>query len=136
MDTWEAGSDLDVMGVRLRMSVPAHATGGEYSVVEQLEPPGAGSPPHTNSREDIVIAVVEGDVDVYLPDGTVRLTPGTSISVPRNTKHWTRNAGSTESRSLYTFLPGGFEGFFLEIARLGMDPDLEKVAQPLGMGRR
>ncbi len=129
MDTWEAGSELEVMGVKVRMSVPAHATGGDYSVVEQLEPPGAGSPPHANSREDIVIAVVEGDVDVYLPDGTVRLTPGLSISVPRNTKHWTRNAGTTVSRSLYTFVPGGFEGFFVEVARLGMNPDLEQVAE-------
>ena len=129
MDTWKAGSDLEVMGVRLRMCVPTHAANGDYSVVEQIEPPGAGSPPHANSREDIVIAVVEGDVDVYLPDRTVRLTPGTSISVPRNTKHWTRNAGSTDSRSLYTFVPGGFEGFFVEVALLGMNPDLEQVAQ-------
>lgn len=128
MNTWEADSELEVMGVRLRMSLPAHATGGDYSVVEQLEPPGAGSPPHANSREDI-IAVLDGDVDVYLPDTTVRLTPGTSISVPRNTRHWTRNAGSTQSRSLYTFMPCGFEGFFVEVAGLGPNPDLEQVAR-------
>lgn len=129
MNTWEPGSELRLLGVRLRMRIPAHATGGDYSVVEQLEPPGTGSPPHANSREDIVIAVLEGEVDVYLPGRTVRLTSGASVSVPRNTKHWTRNAGSTESRSLYTFVPGGFENFFVEAAGLGPDPDLEQIAK-------
>lgn len=129
MNSSEPGSDLRLLGVRLRVRVPAGATGGDYSVVEQLEPPGAGSPPHANSREDIVIAVLEGDVDVHLPGRTVHLTPGTSVSVPRNTKHWTRNAGSTESRLLYTFVPGGFENFFAEAAALGPDPDLEQIAE-------
>jgi ketosteroid isomerase-like protein/quercetin dioxygenase-like cupin family protein len=124
----EAGSELDVMGVKLRVVLPAGATKGAYSVVEQLDRPGGGSPPHANSREDIVIAILEGNVDVRLPGTTVSLKPGQSISVPRNTRHWTRNTGPGPSRTLYTFLPGGFEGFFVDVARLGADPDLERVA--------
>ena len=124
----KATSELDVMGVRLRVVVASDTTGGAYSVVEQLDRPGGGSPPHANSREDIAIAILDGNVDVHLPDATVSLAPGQSISVPRNTRHWTRNTGSGRSRTLYTFLPGGFEGFFVEVAGLGADPDLEQVA--------
>ncbi|MGH7427034.1 MAG: DUF4440 domain-containing protein [Candidatus Methylomirabilaceae bacterium] len=128
MDKRKVGSELDVMGVRLRVIVSSDATSGTYSVVEQLDRPGAGSPPHANGREDIIIGVVEGDVEVHLPDGPVSLAAGKSISVPRNTKHWTRNAGSGQSRTLYTFVPGGFEAFFVEVADLGTTPDLEQVA--------
>ena len=124
----EASSELDVMGVRLRVVVPSSETKGAYSVVEQLDRPGGGSPPHTNSREDIVIAILEGNVEVRLPHTTVSLAPGQSVSVPRNTRHWTRNTGSGPSRTLYTFFPGGFEDFFVDVARLGVDPDLERVA--------
>jgi uncharacterized protein (TIGR02246 family) len=125
----QAGSALEVLGVRMRVTVFSDATGGTFSVVEQLDRPGGGSPPHLNSREDIVIAVVAGQVDVHLPGKTVSLAPGQSTSVPRNTRHWTRNTGSGESRTLYTFIPGGFEGFFAEVDRMGVDPDLEQVAR-------
>ena len=129
MDEWEAGSQMDVMGVKLRIAVPSDSTAGAYSMVEQIDRPGAGSPPHANSKESIVISVVEGRVEVAHLDGSVSLRPGESISVPPGTLHWTRNAGEVPSTTLYTFVPGGFEGFFFEAAKLGSTPDPERVAK-------
>lgn len=120
---------MEVTGVTLRIVATSDTSGGAYSVVEQLDRPGGGSPPHTNSREDIVIAAVEGTVEVRLPDRVVELSPGQSISVPRNTRHWTRNISSTPSRTLYTFVPGGFEDFFIEAAALGATPHLDQIAK-------
>jgi quercetin dioxygenase-like cupin family protein len=132
MGEGEAASQIDVMGVTLRITVPSDSTAGAYSIVEQIDRPGAGSPPHANSKESIVIAVVEGRVEVALHDGSVSLGPGESVSVPSGTRHWTRNAGEYPSTTLYTFVPGGFEGFFIEAAKLGSTPDLEQVAKLAG----
>jgi hypothetical protein len=76
--------------------------------------------------------VVKGRVEVAIPDGSVSLAPGESISVSPGTRHWTRNAGEDSSAALYTFVPGGFEGFFVEAAKLGTTPDLEQVAKLAG----
>lgn len=129
MGTAQRGAELEVTGVTVRLMATSDETGGAYSVIEQVDRPGGGAPPHANTREDIVMAVVEGTLEVRLPNGTVELSPGQSISVPRGTRHWTRNTGSGPAKTLYTFVPGGFEGFFVDAAALGSTPDLDQIAK-------
>jgi hypothetical protein len=59
----------------------------------------------------------------------VKLGPGESISLPRESRHSTRNVGSAPSRTLFTFVPGGFERFFVEVAALGEAQNLDRVAE-------
>ena len=61
----------------------------------------------------------------------MKLGPGESISPPRGVRHSTRNVGSVPSRTLFTFVPGGFERFFVEVAALGEGgaQDMDRVAE-------
>ena len=135
--TPEAGSpsttraQLDVLGSKITVRVPSEDTGGAYSIVEEIDEPAAGGPPHANTRETLAITVVEGDLEVVLPDRSVKLSPGESISPARGVRHSTRNVGSAPSRTLVTFVPGGFERFFVEVAALGEGGarDLDRVAE-------
>jgi quercetin dioxygenase-like cupin family protein len=125
----QARPELDVLGRAIRIAVGSEVTGGSYAIVEEEDRSGRGSPPHANYREDITVTAVQGRVEVALPEGTVSLEPGRSVHVPRGTRHWTRNLGSEASKTLYTFVPGGFEAWFTEVAALGPAPDLEQVAR-------
>ncbi len=129
MDQRSTAGQMELLGATILVVTSAADTGGAYSIVEQLDPPGGGSRPHANTREDIIIAVVNGTVEVHLPDGTIELSAGRSVPVPRKTRHWVRNTGPEPSRTLYTFVPGGFERFFMEAAALGPAPDLDRVAK-------
>lgn len=122
---------MNVLESKITVRVPSEDTGGAYSIVEEIDEPAAGGPPHANTRETLAITVVEGDLEVVLPGRSVKLSPGESISVPRGVRHSTRNVGSAPSRTLFTFVPGGFEQFFVEVAALGEGGarDLDRVAE-------
>ncbi len=124
-------AQLDVLGSKITVLVTSEDVGGAYSIVEEIDEPGVGSPPHANTRETLAITVVEGDLEVRLPGRSVKLGPGESISLPREGRHSTRNVGSAPSRTLFTFVPGGFERFFVEVAALGEGgaQDLDRVAE-------
>lgn len=128
MATTQRGTELDVTGATVRVMAASDETAGAYAMIEQIDRPGAGSPPHANTREDIVITVIEGTVEMALPNETVELAAGHSVSVPRGTRHWTRNTGAGPSKVLFTFVPGGFERFFVDVAALGPSPDLDRIA--------
>jgi quercetin dioxygenase-like cupin family protein len=121
--------EFEVMGLTIRIVASSEDTGGAYAITEDVYRPGKGSPPHANTREDITVTAVQGRVEVALPDGPVSLDAGGSLHIPRGTRHWVRNAGSQPSKALYTFVPGGFEGFLTEVAALGVAPDLDQVAK-------
>lgn len=125
------GAQLNVLESKITVRVPSEDTGGAYSIIEEIDEPAAGGPPHANTRETLAITVVEGDLEVVLPGRSVKLSPGESISLPRGVRHSTRNVGSAPSRTLFTFVPGGFEQFFVEVAALGEGGarDLDRVAE-------
>ena len=127
-----AQPQLNVLGSKVTVKVPSEETGDAYALSKSLDPTGASSPPHDNTRETLTITAVEGDVEVSLPERSVRLGPGESLTISPGTRHATRNTHSAPSRTLYTFVPGGFERFFGEVAALGDAPSLDRVAQIAG----
>ncbi len=54
------------MGVMVTVKVKAEDTGGAYSVFEDLIPPSAGPVPHTHTKEDETIFVIEGELRAWL----------------------------------------------------------------------
>jgi quercetin dioxygenase-like cupin family protein len=126
----QEGIEFEVLDARatIRVAATSGETGGSYAIIEQVDQPGRSTPPHANTREDITITPVRGQIEVVLPHGTFSLSPGRSMHIPRGTTHWVRNIGSEPSGTLYTFVPGGFEGFFSEVAALGPAPEAEQVA--------
>ncbi|MEM7414619.1 MAG: cupin domain-containing protein [Gemmatimonadota bacterium] len=91
-------------------------TGGSYFALEATVPPGAGPPPHVQTREEEGFYVIEGTV-TFWPDGEeIVAGPGTFLHVPRGVVHHFRNDGDVPARMLIWFAPAGIEEMFSAMA--------------------
>jgi len=85
------------------------------SVFEEL-PPMVDTPAHVHSREDELFLSLEGDHIIELDGEQHRIGPGESVFAPRGVPHAQRRVVPREGRLLIVTTPGGFEGFFRELA--------------------
>ena len=81
--------------------------------------PGILIPPHTHSREDELLYVLEGDMTVELGDDIYRAPLGAVVWRPRGQRHALWNSADRAVRYFEVITPGGnFEAFSHEVARL------------------
>ncbi len=123
---------LGAIGVRFMVS--AEESGGGFALVEHpMAPRALAAPLHRHSREDEYSYVLEGRVGALLGDEVVYGEPGDLIFKPRGQWHTFWNAGDEPARLLEFVSPGGFEGYFQELAGLPAGPpDLERIAEIAG----
>src|SRR5919107_3174178 len=110
----EGGDSVWLGGDRITVKLTSEDTGGVYSIAEEISPPQGGPPPHTNRGEDVVLYVLEGEVEFVLGEDTIPASADSCVYAPRGTLHTYKNVGTSSSRVLVVFSPGGFEKFFLE----------------------
>ena len=74
---------------------------------------------------------MSGDVEFWLNGERMVRGPGQTAFVPRGTAHTFRVLGHQPSRHLTILTPGGFEGFFAEMAAGGyrIPEDMGAVAE-------
>ena len=92
-------------------------TDGTFAQWEVVVGPGGGPVPHSHSRENESIFVLEGQVTIHVGQDSVVATKGSYISLPRHVPHWFRNESAAEARLLFTIAPAGLERFFFECGR-------------------
>jgi quercetin dioxygenase-like cupin family protein len=121
---------LEWLGVRYKTILPAFETGGGMSIVDSLSPTGSGPPRHVHDREDETFVVLSGECEFWLDGNTFTRGPGESTFIPRGREHTFRVVGGQPSRHLLILTPGGFEGFFAEMAQgnFRIPEDMEQVA--------
>jgi mannose-6-phosphate isomerase-like protein (cupin superfamily) len=113
-------------------------TDGAYTLFETRTPPGGGTPPHIQYREEEAFFILEGVYTFQLGDQTMELEPGEFVLVPRGLPHMFTNKGSVPARMLVMNSPGGIhEQFFAEIGEpiadlsaplpLSGPPDVAKI---------
>ncbi len=105
---------LDWNGTTYRVLLSTADSGGAMCIVESTSPARSGPPRHVHRAEDEAFVVLSGEMQVGLAGRTVRLGPGGSAFVPRGVEHTFR--ALSECRHLVILTPGGFEGFFAEMA--------------------
>jgi quercetin dioxygenase-like cupin family protein len=110
----DGGDSVWLVGDRITVKLTSEDTGGVYSLAEEISPPQGGPPPHIHRREDEVLYVLEGEVEFLLGEDTITADSGSCVHVPRGALHTFKNVGTSPSRVLVFFSPGGFEKFFLE----------------------
>ncbi|MCC6145252.1 MAG: cupin domain-containing protein [Candidatus Hydrogenedentes bacterium] len=112
------GQLLTVLGERVSLKVPGSAVGGRFSLVQIECPPGSGPPLHVHSREDEMFYVLKGRLEIRCGSDTLIAEAGDTAVLPVGVPHTFRNCGNEVAEVLVTMVPGGFEGFFLDIDRL------------------
>ena len=131
-----AGRTFAMLGTTMRLIAPAAATGGRYTVLEQVTPPGWGPPRHIHSREDEIFYILEGTYELHVGEEHRTVSAGASAVLPRNIPHGFRNIASTPGRLLCIIAPGGFEDYFLAVANCSPPPSpaqLLELARPFGL---
>jgi len=130
MNATGQGRVLHAFGEEVTILLDATQTGGQFTLVTTLTPPGGGPPPHLHENEDELLYVLEGRVS-FLADGKWTETgPGASVFAPRKSVHTFKNVGDRPSKLLVHVTPSGFENFFAaaaaDFARPG-GPDMQRV---------
>lgn len=61
---------------------------------QELMQPGTSETPHLHRRARQVFYVLEGELTLRMPEGTLRARPRQAIHVPPGRPHWVRNDGT------------------------------------------
>jgi len=115
-DVVKGPETIEWAGVTFRTILETEATGGRMSIVDSVAPPKFGPPRHIHHEEDETFVVLSGEIEVWLAGATIIVGPGESAFVPRGTEHTFRVIGDRPCRHLVILTPGGFEGFFADMA--------------------
>jgi quercetin dioxygenase-like cupin family protein len=104
-------------------------TGGAVLAQVGIMNPGILNPPHTHSREDELLYILEGDMTVEIGNVVHAAPRGTTVWLPRGIRHATWNSSERSARYFEVITPAVFEGWFHELGRLlaGGGLSLEKV---------
>jgi quercetin dioxygenase-like cupin family protein len=112
------GEKLNIAGSPIFHKVKSRDTNGVFSVMEFVTPPGKGVALHVHEREDELVYLLEGEIEVTLGDQKMKAVPGVMALLPRGIPHGFTNVGNKPSRLLDTILPGQFDNYFVELAGL------------------
>ena len=100
-------------------------TGGRYSLIDMLVPPGGGPPPHRHDFEEM-FSVLDGEIELTFRCTTQRAGAGTVVNIPANAPHAFRNVSDRPAHLLCLCTPPGQEDFFLAVG----DPLESRTAAP------
>ena len=116
-------------GTQYRTILGTAETGGAMSIVHSEAEPFTGPPTHVHDHEDEIFIVLDGEMVFDVAGRRFSRGPMGTAFVPRGTPHSFRT-GAGGARGLTVLTPGGFEGFFAEMAQGGfrMPQDLARVA--------
>ncbi len=123
------------LGCQVWQRATSWQTGGALGLIEQLVPPGFGSPYHVHHQEDEAFYVLEGEIRFFSEGRSWVLGAGGFAFLPQGIPHGFRTEGDRPSRSLILVTPGGFEGFVAELSSVDPPagpPDMAALMQAAG----
>jgi quercetin dioxygenase-like cupin family protein len=112
------GQAVNVLGTPMLLRIHGRDTGGVLAVVESVDSPGGGPPPHIHHREDETFQILEGEYEITVAGQTLRAPQGTTLFAPRGVAHTYRCVSPGGGRLSVILTPAGFEDFFAEIGAL------------------
>ena len=123
------GDALEWLGVRYKTILTPEDSDGTMSIVDSWSPAGSGPPRHIHYDEDETFVILTGTCRVWIAGQDRIAGPGETVFIPRGTEHTFKVTGDAPSRHLVILTPGGFEGFFAEMARgqFSLPEDMAKI---------
>ena len=89
------GKQVNVLGIPIFIRLHGRDTGGVLSVVESIDLPGGGPPPHIHHREDETFQILEGEFEFSVGDKKIIAKQGATVFAPRGIPHTYRYLGQT-----------------------------------------
>jgi len=127
------GKKVNVIGDQQTFKLTGADTDGQFTLIEEINPPGTMIPPHVHTREDEVFKVLEGELEVTVGDKTVILKAGDLAFAPKNIPHSWKVIGGTDCKTILSAFPSGIELMFEELGGLPPGkPDFAEVAEICG----
>ena len=112
-------------------------TGGQMTIIEVTEPPGAEAPLHVHHHEDEGFWILEGEVTLEVGGTTIEASAGDYAFGPRDIPH-RYTVGKNGCRMLFICTPAGFENLVIDMSEPAETrtlppapegpPDMERVA--------
>src|SRR3954451_20057069 len=116
---------ISVAGGTYTILVSGKETGGRYSLIDMLVPPGGGPPPHRLDFEEM-FTILDGEIELTFRGSSIRASAGSTVNVPANAPHSFRNVSEKPARMLCMCTPAGQEEFFMAVG----DPVGSRTAPP------
>ena len=107
--------------IKLAVAVAGWATAGQYALVEACVEAGTEIPAHVGHREDVVIHVLRGELEVVVDRELQRVAAGQTVSLDRGVPR--RLVAKERSRVLALIAPAGLEELLPLAADAAVDPD-------------
>ncbi len=85
-------------------------------IVDSTSPPNSGPPRHIHNNEDETFVILTGSCRIWIEGEEQVAQAGESVFIPRGKEHTFKVTGSEPCRHLVILTPGGFEGFFADMA--------------------
>lgn len=119
---------------------------GSLGIFESVCQPNTGPARHVHHDADETFYILQGEMTFWLEGELMKRGAGDCVFIPRGKHHTFVVVGSEPARMLVMMTPGGFEGFFAEVAArnlrapedmpeisaIGTRYHLEFVGPPLG----
>lgn len=107
---------IDWLGVHYKTILSPEQTGGSMSIVDSWSPAGSGPPRHVHQNEDETFVILTGACKFWLEGQEFTAVAGESVFIPRGKEHTFTVTNDGPCRHLVILTPGGFEGFFADMA--------------------
>ncbi|MGH2989845.1 MAG: cupin domain-containing protein [Solirubrobacterales bacterium] len=117
-------------GFRGAIKVDDAETGGRQCFSEWTVDAGEdGPPPHLHREHQEAFFVVEGTLTFRADAETIEAEAGSFVFLPPGVVHTFSNRGDAPARCVNAYVPGGIEGFFIEVgeAVAGGEPDPAEI---------
>ena len=134
MFDFEKDGSIEWLGTTYRTLLSPEASGGAMSIVDSIGPSRSGPPRHIHRDADETFVVLTGTIGFWLDGATQVCSAGSSVFIPRGVPHTFLVLGDEPSRHLIILSPGGFEGFFAEMAagRFAIPGDMAQIEEAAG----
>jgi quercetin dioxygenase-like cupin family protein len=111
-------------GFRGAIKVDDEESGGHQCFSEWTVDAGDdGPPPHVHRQHQEAFFVVEGNLSFRAGEETIEAKSGSFIFIPAGVVHTFSNRTDAPARCVNAYVPGGIEGFFIEVAEALADDE-------------
>lgn len=111
----EEGQSVWFLGTLVTLKATDAQTGGSFSLIEQVLPPGFAPPLHVHHAEDEAFYVLDGEITFFCGEQTFDARAGSFVFLPKDLPHAFLVRGAQPARLLQLTAPAGFEQFHVDL---------------------